>query len=210
MLQARTIRHICKHQTTSLISINVLKYAVQLITLLGCHLHRTKSRNMQPGPHPIYLLKGDNTSSESWLAKGCTTSTTGCELTCLQSALLLDQGAGYHFGCINTKPNIIADSISCIPSECSLAHEFPILLAQASSLNGCGPFLPSATPTSSIVGILLQAAYMNPLTANKWSLITQRRFTTYPGATTLVSKTHAPLSCLSKDATGSLHAMWYL
>lgn len=92
----------------------------------------------------------------------------------------MHQGAGYHFGRISTKTNIIADGISQIPSEHALAHSFPILLAQAPRLNSCRRFLPNAVITSLIVDILLQNACMDPLTTSRPLLNTPGRFTSSP------------------------------
>jgi hypothetical protein len=58
--------------------------------MLGCHLHGLESTTMCLDPHPIYLLECNNITGESWLAKGCTSSTTDHDLTRLQVALLLD------------------------------------------------------------------------------------------------------------------------
>jgi hypothetical protein len=171
---------------SSLISINSLEYAVQLIMMLGCHLSHLETKDSQDDPHPVYLLECNNTTGESWLAKGCTSSATGHDLAHLQAALLLDQGVGYHFGRVDTKSNVIANGISCIPSESSLSltHKFPLLLAQAPSLLGCQHFLPNATLISLIVEILLQTDCTDPLTASKHLLSDPRRFTSSPGATT--------------------------
>ena len=92
----------------------------------------------------------------------------------------MHQGAGYCFGRVDTKTNVIADSISQNPSEHALAHSFPILLEQAPSLNGCWHFLPNAAITSLIVDILLQNACMDPLTASRPLLTTPGRFTSSP------------------------------
>jgi hypothetical protein len=40
----------------SLISINLLEYAAQLITMLGCHLHHLKSKDSWLDPHPAPCL----------------------------------------------------------------------------------------------------------------------------------------------------------
>jgi hypothetical protein len=168
----------------SLISINSLEYAAQLITMLGCHLHHLKSKDSRLDPHPIYLLECNNTAGESWLTKGCTASATGHDLACLQAALLLDQGAGYRFGRVDTKLNVIADGISRIPSKSSLPHKFLLLLAQAPSLLGCRCFLPNAALISLIVEVLLRTGCMDPLTASRQLLIDPGRFTSSPGART--------------------------
>jgi hypothetical protein len=165
------------------VSINSLEYAAQLITMMGCHLSHLETKDTRDDPHPVYLLECDNTASESWLAKGCTSSATGRDLARLQAALLLDQGAGYRFGRVDTTSNVIADGISRIPSESSLSHEFPLLLAKAPSLLGCRCFLPNPALISSIVDILLQTACTDPLTASKQLLTYPRRFTSFPCAT---------------------------
>jgi hypothetical protein len=127
-VQARTLRHITRRWDPSLISINSLEYAVQLITMLGCHLHDIKTVTTRDDPHQVFLLECDNTAGQAWLSKGCTSSATGRALARLQASLLLNQDTGYCFGCVDTKTNVIADGISRIPSELSLSHEFPIVI----------------------------------------------------------------------------------
>ena len=183
-IQARTLRHVKARSDTSLVSINSLEYAAQLITMMGCHLSHLETKDTRIDPHPVYLLECDNTAGESWLAKGCTSSATGRDLARLQAALLLDQGVGYRFGRVDTKSNVIADGISRISSESALSHEFTLLLAQAPSLLGCRRFLPNAALTSSIMDILLQTACTDPLTASKQLLTDPGRFTSSPGVTT--------------------------
>jgi hypothetical protein len=102
---------------------------------------------------------------------------TGRDLAHLQAALLLNKGVGYRFGCFDTKLNVIADEISCIQSESSLSHKFPLLLAQPPSLLGCWCFLPNAALISSIVEVLLQTGCMDPLTPSRQLLIDPGRFT---------------------------------
>ena len=183
-VRARTLKHVTTRDNPALISINTLKYAAQLITMMGRHLHHLESRATRCDSHPLYRLECDNTAGESWLTKGCTSSAAGCDLARLQATLLLDQGAGYSFGRVDTKTNVIADGISRMPCETSLAHEFPLLLAQAPSLLGCWRFRPNADLISSIVDALLQTGCLDPLMASKQLLIDPGRFTTSPGATT--------------------------
>ena len=152
--------------------------------MLGCQLHCTESQATRLDPHPIYLLECDNTAGEAWLIKGCTSSATGRELARFQAAILMHQGAGYRFGCVDTKTNVIADGISRIPSEHALAHDFPLLLAKAPSLDGCRCFLPNAAITSLIVDILLQNACMDSLTASRPLLTVPGKFTSSPGVKT--------------------------
>ena len=183
-VRARTIKYITTRNNPTLISINSLEYAAQLITMMGCHLHHLDTRATRRDPHPLYLLECDNTAGESWLTKGCSSSATGRDLARLQAALLLDQGAGYRFGHVDTKTNVIADGISRIQCETSLTHEFPLLLAQAPSLHGCRRFRPNANLISSITDVLLRTGCLDPLTASKQLLTDPGRFTSYPGATT--------------------------
>jgi hypothetical protein len=182
-VRTRTIQYITMKNNPKLISINSLEYAAQLITMMGCHLHHLKTRATCRDPHPLYLLECDNTAGESWLSKGCTSNPTGRDLARLQAALLLGQGTGYRFGRVDTKINVIADSISRIPCKSSLTREFPLLLAQAPSLLGCRRFLPNVDLISSIVKVLLRTGCMEPLTARKQLLIDPGRFTSSPGAT---------------------------
>jgi hypothetical protein len=97
-IQAHTLHHVKTKNDPSLVSINSLEYAAQLITMLGCHLHHFETKDSREDPHPVYLLECDNTASEWWLTKVCTSSATGRDLARLQTALLLDQGIGYSFG----------------------------------------------------------------------------------------------------------------
>ena len=183
-IQTRTLRYGKLRHDPSLISINSLKYAAQLITMLDCHLHHLDTQTSQSDAHPIYLLECNNTAGESWLNKGCTSSAAGRDLARLQAALLLHHGAGYHFGHVDTKSNVIADGISWIPSESSLSNNFLILLTQAPSLLGCRRFLPNADIVSLIVDVLLQTASWDPLTVSRQLLTDPGRFISYPGATT--------------------------
>jgi hypothetical protein len=183
-IQDRTLHHVKARHDPSLVSINSLEYAAQLIMMLGCHLHHLETKDMWDDPHPVYLLECNNAAGESWLAKGRTSSATGCGLTRLQAALLLDQGVGSCFGHVDTKLNVIADGISRIPPESSLSHEFPLLLAQAPSLLGCWRFLPNAALISSIVEVLLQTGCTDPLTASRQLLTDTGRFTSSLGVTT--------------------------
>jgi hypothetical protein len=167
----------------SLISINSLEYTAQLIRMLGCHLHGIKTASMRHDPHPIFLLECNYSVGQLWLTKGCTSSAIGRELARLQASLLLDQGVGYCFGRVNTKTNVIADGISCIPSELALPHEFPLLLMQAPILLGCWCYHPNAALISSIVDILLRNDCIDPLSVSKQLLTDPGSFISSPGAT---------------------------
>jgi hypothetical protein len=151
--------------------------------MLGCHLHDIETAATRHDPDPIFLLECDNTAGQAWLAKGCTSSATGHALARLQASLLLDQGAGYCFGHVNTKTNVIADGISRILSELALSHKFPLLLVQAPSLHGCWRYHPNAALISSIMDVLLRKDCMDPLSVSRQLLTDPGNFTSSPGAT---------------------------
>jgi hypothetical protein len=180
-IQDHTLRHVKARHDPSLVSLNSLEYATQLITMLGCHLHHLESKDSWDDPHLVYF-ECDNTAGKSWLTKGCTSSTTGRGLARLQATLLLDQGVSYCFDRVDMNLNVIADRISHIPSESSLNHEFLLLLTQAPSLLGCRSFLPNAAFISSIVAVLLQTGCMDHLTASRQLLTDPGRFISSPGA----------------------------
>ena len=69
-VQALTLRHITKRRDPSLVSINSLEYAAQLITMLGCHLHDNETSKKRHDPHPIFLLECDNPLGTSMALKG--------------------------------------------------------------------------------------------------------------------------------------------
>jgi hypothetical protein len=151
--------------------------------MLGCHLHDIETPRKCLDHHPIFLLECDNTARQAWLSKRCTSSATGRALTRLQASLLINQGAGYRFGCVDTKTNVIADGISRILSELALPHEFPLLLVQAPSLHGCWCYHLNAALISSIVDVLLQNDCMDPLSVSRQLLTDPGSFTSSPGAT---------------------------
>lgn len=182
-VQARTLRHITTRRDPSLVSINSLEYSAQLITMLGCHLHDIETSTTRRDPHPIFLLECNSTAGQEWLSKGCTSSANDRALARLQASLLINQGAGYRFGRVDTKTNLIADGISRIASELALPHKFPLLLAQAPSLHGCRRYRPNAALNSSIVDILLQNDCMDPLSVSRQLLTHPGSFTSSPGAT---------------------------
>jgi hypothetical protein len=49
-IQARTLHHIKTRRDPSLVSINSLEYAVQLITMMGCHLHHLETKDSRDDP----------------------------------------------------------------------------------------------------------------------------------------------------------------
>ncbi len=148
-IQEQTIWHIVRCNNPKLISINALEYATQIILMLGCYLHIQDLEHSLPDPHPVFLFECDNTQGEAWLKKGCTSSMISQSLTCLQAALMFNNNVGYHFRCVDTKSNVIANGILHIPSESSLTHKFPLLITQAPSLAGLRCYLPNATIISS-------------------------------------------------------------
>ena len=176
------LHYVALQDNPIIISINSLEYATQLITMLGCHLHFWDDAQSHRNPNRIFLLECDNMTDESWLKKGCSSSLIGSGLTRLQATLLLGNGVGYRFGCIDTKSNVIADGISCILSESSLSHHFPNFLSQAPSLNGCRCFLPNAALISLIVAVLLQTDSGDLLSVSRQLITNPRNFISFPGA----------------------------
>jgi hypothetical protein len=140
-------------------------------------LHDIETAATRDDPQPVFLLECNNMAGQAWLSKGCTSSATGRALARLQASLLLNQGAGYRFGRVDTKTNVIADGISCIPSELSLSREFPLLLAQAPSLHGCRHYNPNAALILSIMDVLLRNNYMDPLSVSRQLLTNPGNFT---------------------------------
>ena len=110
-------------------------------------------------------------------------STIGQSLTRLQATLMINNNVGYHFGCIDTTTNVIADGISWIPSESSLTHEFTLLVTQALSLTGLQHYLPNAAIISLIMEALLQTGSMDPLMTSRLLLANPGRFISSPGVT---------------------------
>ena len=158
---------------------------MQIISMLRCYLHIQDLGHSLPDPHPVFLLECDNMQGEAWLKKGCASSTIGQSLTCLQSALMFNNNVGYHFGCVDTKSNVIANGISQIPSKSSLTHEYPLLVTHAPSLTGLRHYLPNAAIISLIMEALLQTGSTDPLTTSRLLLKDPGRFISFPGATQL-------------------------
>jgi hypothetical protein len=55
-IQARTLHHVKARNNPSLMSINSLNYAVQLITMVGCHLSHLKTKDSRDAPIPSFSL----------------------------------------------------------------------------------------------------------------------------------------------------------
>ena len=96
---------------------------------------------------------------------------------------MFNNNVGYHYGRVDTKSNVIADGISCIPFECSLSFHFPCLLLQAPSLNGYHHYQPNVKLVLLIMVAFLQTASMDPLTTSRLLLTDPGRFLSFPGAT---------------------------
>jgi hypothetical protein len=90
------------------------------------------------------------------------------------ASLIIGDDTRYTFGRIGMKSNPLANGISHIASKCSLSRDFPFLLQQPPSLNGCWCYHPNADLISSIMATLLQTNSMDPLA--KW-----RHLLTDPG-----------------------------
>lgn len=77
-----------------MVSINILEFTSQLISMLGCLLFMQEWDMALMETHPIFLLKCDDTQGESWLKNGYKTSIIGHTLGLLQASLMLGNNVG--------------------------------------------------------------------------------------------------------------------
>ena len=93
----------------------------------------------------IYLTHVPSSSLGATIVKAQEGLHSESHQTCLDKAtLLLSNKIGYHFGCIRTKSNVIANDLSQILSISSLKDKFPYFLVQAPSLTGTSQMLLSS------------------------------------------------------------------
>ena len=105
-----TLLHLKDNKDGRLISINVLEYAVVIITLAVAF---TAAEGMNhPDPHPILLNMCDNISASGWSKKGCTKNAAGRALSCLCFCLMIDSPFRIDSEWILTLNIFIVDDIS--------------------------------------------------------------------------------------------------
>ena len=170
-VQAQATQHLAGCKNPHLICISTLKYATQIVSMLGCYLHVHDLIPHPANPHLIFHLKCNNTQGKAWIKKGCTVSPIGHAVVHLQAALLFDNDVGYHFGHIDTKSNVIADRIFRILSKSSFINKFPHLFT------GPEPYWhsvlpPNAAIISSITVALLQTGSTDPLVISRILFVT--------------------------------------
>ena len=131
----------------------------------------------------IYLTHVPSSSLGATILKAQEGLHSESHQTCLDKAtLLLSNKIGYHFGCIRTKSNVIANDLSQILSVSSLKDKFPHFLVQAPSLTGPWCYIPNAAIISLIMVTLLWTGSTDPLATSRLLLTTLGNLTSYPGA----------------------------
>ena len=146
----RTLIYIRNNAKGSLVSINVLEYVALLITYAGA-IHFYKCHSNKTDPSPLVLFYVDNTVSEFWGGKACTSSLIGQALSRLQCAMMINNSVAIQTAHITTQANVIMDRISRITNKSNVAHDFPLIQQDFPELNGCKRFHPSASLISPIM-----------------------------------------------------------
>ena len=135
-IRCRTLKYVKNKQSGLLIDINVLEYAMFLIT---CH-RINQMKLLETVPHPQVLMRGDNTTSESWSKKVSKHSPVGRALGRLQCALMLNNPIALQSNHIPTELNVVADKISRVDSETNQAATIPRIQKEHPELTGCHRF----------------------------------------------------------------------
>ena len=71
-------------------------------------------------PHPVALMFSDNTETEAWIIKASKSSLTSRALGRIQAALMSSNPVDVNDMHVTAKGNIIANRISCVPTEDNL------------------------------------------------------------------------------------------
>ena len=126
--------------TDTFISINILEYAVVVITYLisSEQLHLHPSYNTHNDPAPILLAYSDNTTAESWTRKCCHSSEAGRALSRIMCCLQINNSLGILPEHISGEDNFIADKISRIHPVSGVAPSFDNILQEFPQLVSCG------------------------------------------------------------------------
>ena len=136
-VRRQTLRYIRNDKDGNLISINVLEYATVIINYVASTFYFTK---ISPDPtdlYPVVLIEADNTTSESWVIKGCKVSLIGRALGRLQCALMITNPVGINAGHVSTNDNFIADGISRIATASNADSYFTSLQQVYPQLRSC-------------------------------------------------------------------------
>ena len=149
----RTLLNLKDNKDGRLISINVLEYAVVIITLAAAF---TAAEGLNhPDPHPMLLNMCDNISASGWSKKGCTKNAAGKALSRLCFCLMIDSPFGLESEWISTLDNFVADDISRLKKDSDIEHDFSRLKQDYPQLQGCRHFQPSAELLSWVMQCIL-------------------------------------------------------
>jgi hypothetical protein len=165
-----------------LIDINVLEYAGILVMFLITCYRINQLNLLEEDPHPQVLMRGDNTTSESWSKKASKHSPAGRALGRLQCALMLNNPIALQANHIPTEQNIVADKISRVASETHLAAAIPHIEQEHPELTGCHRFVLSSSLISCLLEIISNAECNNPTELSKLVLTNPGKITTLDGA----------------------------
>ena len=83
-----------KTDNGDLVSINVLEYAVMIITYIAGYHVMVQVNPSSQDPYPLLELLADNTSAESWILKASKSSFIGRTLSRIQCALMINNPDG--------------------------------------------------------------------------------------------------------------------
>jgi len=122
MAKLELIKNMCHTKIKSLVTV------VHTSAPPTCIHYILKQQPSCADPHPVVLLRSDNSSSESWTRKGASISYASCALGRLQCALMMQKPIGLCIKHISTPKNVVVDNFSCIPSEADLITSFSTLL----------------------------------------------------------------------------------
>jgi hypothetical protein len=178
----RTLKYVKNNQSGLLIDINVLEYAGILVMFLITCYRINQLNLLEEDPHPQVLMRGDNTTSESWSKKASKHSPAGRALGRLQCALMLNNPIALQANHIPTEQNIVADKISRVASETHLAAAIPHIEQEHPELTGCHRFVLSSSLISCLLEIISNAECNNPTELSKLVLTNPGKITTLDGA----------------------------
>ena len=115
LVASRALVYVKNNKNSTLVSIDVFKYAALLINYAVAY-HCFHHNPNPPNPFPMVLLDGDNAALELWTEEACNSSLLGRILSCLQCVMMINNNMGVSTEHISTTNNVIADCNSCIKS----------------------------------------------------------------------------------------------
>ena len=139
----RTLKVLKNNRHGNLISINLLEFATIIINYAACMVAFKEIKGTFLIKYPVLLNMTDNTSSESWVRKACTSSLAGKALARVFCNLLLNNCLGINAEYLEVTKNDIADTISRIHKEHGTKFNFAHLAQLYPQLHTCCHFQPS-------------------------------------------------------------------